>query len=109
MSFRLIILLLYSLYILRSSINIQIRVLDGSNGKVVMNLPARLRRWDVHGESLAIEGKGADVIVDWIADDEDETAKIQINRLMGVIIRSSTMTFYLSPLLYYIIMSSTSF
>nr|CAH0099152.1 unnamed protein product [Daphnia galeata] len=60
-----------------------IRVLDGSNGKVVMNLPARLRRWDVHGESLAIEGKGADVIVDWIADDEDETAKIQINRLMG--------------------------
>jgi hypothetical protein len=52
-----------------------------------MNLPARLRRWDVHGESLAIEGTGADVIVDWIADDEDETAKIQINRLMGVITR----------------------
>jgi hypothetical protein len=63
----------------------QIRVLDGSNGKVVMNLPARLRRWDVHGESLAVEGTAADVILDWIGDDEDETAQIQINRLMGVI------------------------
>ncbi|KAK4010567.1 hypothetical protein OUZ56_019711 [Daphnia magna] len=60
-----------------------IRVLDGSNGKVVMNLPARLRHWEVHGETLAIEGTGADVIIDWIADDEDETAKSQINRLMG--------------------------
>ncbi len=50
-----------------------------------MNLPARLRRWDVHGESLAVEGTAADVILDWIGDDEDETAKIQINRLMGVI------------------------
>ncbi|XP_046637856.1 uncharacterized protein LOC124316141 [Daphnia pulicaria] len=60
-----------------------IRVLDGSNGKVVMNLPARLRRWDVHGESLAVEGTAADVILDWIGDDEDETAQIQINRLMG--------------------------
>lgn len=51
-----------------------------------MNLPARLRHWDVHGESLAIEGNGSDVIIDWIADDEDETAKSQINRLMGVIL-----------------------
>lgn len=51
-----------------------------------MNLPARLRHWEVHGETLAIEGTGADVIIDWIADDEDETAKSQINRLMGVII-----------------------
>lgn len=51
-----------------------------------MNLPARPRNWNVHGESLAIEGTAADVIVDWIADDEDEMDKRRINRLMGVII-----------------------
>ena len=49
-----------------------------------MNLPARPRSWPVHGESLSIEGSAADVIVDWIADDEDETDKRRINRLMGV-------------------------
>lgn len=51
-----------------------------------MNLPARPRRWDVHGESLAIEGTAADVIVDWIADDEDEIETHRINRLMGVML-----------------------
>ena len=59
-------------------------MLDGASGKVIMNLPARPRHWDVHGESLAVEGSAADVIVDWIADDEDETNQMRINRLMGV-------------------------
>ncbi len=62
---------------------------------MVMNLPARLRRWDVHGESLAVEGTAADVILDWIGDDEDETAQIQINRLMGVI--NTRRIFYFHP------------
>lgn len=67
----------------------QIRVLDGSNGHILMNLPPRARRWDVRGESLAVDGPpGADVMVDWIAD-EDEAGEAfssslrTINRLMG--------------------------
>lgn len=63
-------------------------MLDGSNGKVMMNLPARTRRWEVHGESLSVEGRGADVVVDWIADDGTEADNRRINRLMGVSIRS---------------------
>lgn len=49
-----------------------------------MNTPSRPRRWDVHGESLPIDGSSADVIVDWIADDEDESSNRRVNRLMGV-------------------------
>lgn len=62
----------------------QIRVLDGSSGRTLMNMPSRPRRWDVHGDGLPIDGQGADVIVDWIADDEDESSKRRVNRLMGV-------------------------
>jgi len=55
-------------------------VIDGSNGRVLMNMPSRPKHWDVGGEVLNIQGRGSDVVFNWIADEEEDR---QINRLMG--------------------------
>ncbi len=74
--------------------------MDGKNGHVLMNLPPRSKRWDVRGESLAVDGPrlGADIIVDWIADD-DEANNRTVNRLMGFSSRGELPAFvvYNSP------------
>jgi len=55
-------------------------VVDGSTGKVLMNLPSRPKHWDVGGQVLNINGLGSDVVLNWIADEEEGR---EINRLMG--------------------------
>ena len=45
-----------------------------------MNMPSRPKHWDVGGEVLNIQGRGSDVVFNWIADEEEDR---QINRLMG--------------------------
>lgn len=47
---------------------------------MLMSLPSRPKHWDVGGEVLNIEGKGSDVVLNWIADEEEGR---EINRLMG--------------------------
>ena len=50
-----------------------------------MNLPPRSKRWDVRGASLAVEPavSGADVMIDWIADEDEADNNRPVNRLMG--------------------------
>ena len=45
-----------------------------------MNLPSRPKHWDVGGQVLNINGLGSDVVLNWIADEEEGR---EINRLMG--------------------------
>lgn len=62
-----------------------------------MNLPPRSKRWDVRGGSLAVEpgGSGADVMIDWIADEDEADNNRAVNRLMGFSSRGELPAFVL--------------
>ena len=63
----------------------QIAVLDGATGQVLMHLPSRPKGWDVGGQVLATKRQpgSSDIVLHWVTDLERNEPRLMTSRLLG--------------------------